>query len=173
MQTEDKGWNPYVAGALSGVVLVLSVVMAGQFFGSATSYVRTVGMIEYAIDPDRAGELEYFRRVVPKIDWQWMFVVGIFLGSLVSSLTSGSFKAQAVPDLWAGRFGSDPRKRGVVAFLGGIVVMFGARMASGCPSGHGLSGVSQLALSGLLAMTGFFIGGIVVAQLLYRPGGKG
>ncbi len=173
MQTEDKGWNPYVAGALSGLVLVLSVVIAGQLFGSATSYVRTVGMIEYAIDPDRVEELEYFRRVVPKIDWQWMFVVGIFLGSLVSSLTSNSFKAQAVPDLWKGRFGADPMKRGVVAFLGGIVAMFGARMASGCPSGHGLSGVSQLALSGLLAMTGFFIGGIVVAQLLYRQGGKG
>ena len=46
--------------------------------------------------------------------------------------------------------------------------MFGARLAGGCPSGHGLSGLSQLAVSGFLAAAGFFAGGIIMARLLYR-----
>ena len=54
------------------------------------------------------------------------------------------------------------------AFLGGIVAMIGARMADGCPSGHGLSGMMQLSVSGLVALCLFFGVGIVVAHLVYR-----
>jgi hypothetical protein len=58
--------------------------------------------------------------------------VGIFLGALVSSMTSGSFKFQAVPDMWAARFGDQSTgKRALTAFVGGIVAMFGARLADG------------------------------------------
>jgi uncharacterized protein len=132
MMQRDGGWNPYVAGALSGLVGVFSVWFAGQYFGASTSFVRTAGMIEQLFGPDRVARMEYFIRVVPQIDWQWMFVVGIFLGALVSSITSGSFKLQAVPDMWAARFGSKSSgKRALIAFVGGIVAMFGARLADG------------------------------------------
>jgi uncharacterized protein len=132
MMQRDGGWNPYVAGALSGLVGVFSVWFAGQYFGASTSFVRTAGMIEQLFGPDRVSRMEYFIRVVPQIDWQWMFVVGIFLGALVSSITSGSFKLQAVPDMWAARFGSKSSgKRALIAFVGGIVAMFGARLADG------------------------------------------
>jgi hypothetical protein len=60
-----------------------------------------------------------------------MFVVGIFLGSLVSALTSRSFHWQAVPDMWERRFGGSRAKRAVVAFAGAAVAMFGARLADG------------------------------------------
>jgi len=46
MQQQDGGWSPYLAGALSGVVGVLSVWFTGQFLGASTSFVRTAGMIE-------------------------------------------------------------------------------------------------------------------------------
>ena len=98
------------------------------------------------------------------------FVVGIFLGSLLAALTSGTFKWQGVPDMWAERFGTNPALRGIVAFIGGIVAMFGARLAGGCPSGHGLSGIIQLAVSGLIAMVFFFAGGIIMTRLLYSGG---
>jgi len=68
---------------------------------------------------------------VPAVDWEWMFVIGIFIGSLISSSTSGSFLLKAVPDMWERRFGPSRVKRGVAAFIGGIVVMFGARLAGG------------------------------------------
>jgi hypothetical protein len=132
MIQREGGWSPYVAGALSGLVGVFSVWFAGQYFGASTSFVRTAGMIEQLFGLERVSEMEYFIKVVPRIDWQWMFVVGIFLGALISSITSGSFKLQAVPDMWAARFGEKSTgKRALVAFLGGIVAMFGARLADG------------------------------------------
>ena len=127
----DDGWSPYLAGALSGLVLVLSVVIAGKYFGASTSFVRSAGMIEELLSPQRVGNLAYFQSEMPKIDWQWMFVFGIFLGSLISSTTSSSFRWQAVPDMWKSRFGGSVGKRAVVAFLGAVVAMFGARLAGG------------------------------------------
>lgn len=43
---KEKGWNPYLAGALSGVVLILSVWIAGKYFGASTTFVRSAGLIE-------------------------------------------------------------------------------------------------------------------------------
>lgn len=132
MKHQDGGWSPYVAGGLSGLVGVFSVWFAGQYFGASTSFVRTAGLIEQLFGPERVARMDYFINVVPRIDWQWMFVVGIFLGSMISALTSGSFKLQAVPDMWAARFGAQSTgRRAMVAFAGGVVAMFGARMADG------------------------------------------
>jgi uncharacterized protein len=129
---DNNGWSPYLAGALAGLVGVFSVWFAGQYFGASTSFVRTAGMIEQLFGPERVAGMDYFIKVAPKIDWQWMFVVGIFLGSFISAVTSGSFKLQAVPDMWARRFGSGSvGKRALVAFVGGAVAMFGARLADG------------------------------------------
>ena len=132
MKQHDGGWSPYLAGALSGVVGIFSVWFAGQYFGASTSFVRTAGLIEQLFGPERVTQMDYFIKVAPKIDWQWMFVLGIFLGAMVSAVTSGSFKLQAIPDMWAERFGTQSTaKRAVVAFVGGIVAMFGARLADG------------------------------------------
>ncbi|MGD8960039.1 MAG: YeeE/YedE family protein, partial [Desulfobacteraceae bacterium] len=81
MKQRDGGWSPYLAGALSGVVGVLSVWFAGQFLGASTSFVRTAGMIEQLFGPERVAQMAYFVKTVPKIDWQWMFMVGILLGA--------------------------------------------------------------------------------------------
>jgi len=132
MKRQDGGWSPYLAGALSGVVGVFSVWFAGQYFGASTSFVRTAGLIEQLFVPERTAQMDYFIKVAPKIDWQWMFVAGIFLGSMIASVSSGSFKLQAVPEMWAERFGvRSNAKRAMVAFAGGVVAMFGARMADG------------------------------------------
>ena len=128
---QDKGWNPYLAGALSGVVLVFSVLIAGKYFGASTSVVRSAGMIERIFVPEHVAGLEYFMKKVPKIEWQWMFVFGIFIGALISSTTSRSFQIKSVPDMWEGRFGPGIPKRAAVAFVGGLIAMFGARLAGG------------------------------------------
>jgi uncharacterized membrane protein YedE/YeeE len=170
--TDAGSWSPYIAGGLSGLAIIISVLWTGQFFGASTSFVRSAGMLEKIFEPERVAQLEYYIRYLPKIDWQLMFVVGIFVGSLIASLWSGSFKWQGVPDMWVERFGPSPVKRGIVAFIGGIVAMFGARLADGCPSGHGLSGMIQLAVSGLIAMIFFFVGGIIMTRIVYSGGRK-
>jgi uncharacterized protein len=167
---ENKGWSPYLAGALAGIVLILSVWIAGKYFGASTSFVRSAGMIEKIFNAERVGKMDYFMNKTPKVEWQWMFVFGIFLGSLISSATSRDFKFQAVPDMWERRFGRSKIKRGVTAFMGGIIAMFGARLAGGCPSGHGLSGSGQLLVSGFIALLCFFAGGIIMARILYGGG---
>ncbi|RQW83810.1 MAG: YeeE/YedE family protein [Geobacter sp.] len=171
MNDNDGGaWSPYLAGALSGLVSICSVWLAGKYFGASTTFVRSAGMVEQAVDPERVAAMPYFMKEVPMIDWQWMFVVGIFIGALIASTTSGSFRWQALPEMWQTRFGPVRWKRWLVAFIGGTIGMFGARLADGCPSGHGLSGSMQLAVSGFVALVCFFAGGMIVARLLYGGG---
>jgi uncharacterized protein len=167
--TRDKRfWNPYFAGALSGLVLVASVGLAGKFFGTSTTFVRTTGMIENIFSAERVAQMDYFMREAPIVDWQWLFVVGIFFGALLAAKMSGTFAIKALPDMWRSRFGGSILKRSGTAFVGGVIAMFGARLADGCPSGHGLSGSAQLAVSGFMALICFFIGGVITASILYR-----
>jgi uncharacterized membrane protein YedE/YeeE len=163
----DGGWSPYLAGALSGLVSILSVALVGKSLGASTTFVRTVGLLEGLVAPERVAQMALFQKEVPMIDWQWLFVVGIFFGALLSSLSDGSFRWQAVPDMWAARFGPRPGLRAAAAFGGGVVAICGARLAGGCPSGHGLSGGMQLAVSSFVALTCFFLGGLITARLVY------
>ena len=130
--SENKNyWSPYVAGAITGLVLVLSVWISGKYFGVSTTFVRSAGLIEKVFSAERVAGMDYFIKETPKIDWQWVFVIGIFIGSLIASKTSGTFEIRAIPEMWEQRFGSNIVKRGVIAFIGGTVAMFGARLADG------------------------------------------
>jgi len=130
--SDDGGWNPYLAGALSGFVSIFSVWIAGHFLGASTTFVRSAGLLEQLFAPERVAQLDYFIKVTPKIDWQWMFVAGIFIGALLAAVTSKSFRWQGLPDMWQQRFGGDSHgKRAVFAFVGGTIAMFGARLADG------------------------------------------
>ncbi len=126
-----KSWSPYVAGALAGLLLVLSVLATGKYFGASTTFVRSAGLIEQVFVPERVQSMDYFVKTKLKIDWQWMFVFGVLLGSLVSARISRDFKASPVPPMWENAFGPGHAKRWGTAFLGGIVLMFGARLAGG------------------------------------------
>ena len=57
--------------------------------------------------------------------------VVILIGSLPASRISGTFEWKGLPDMWASRFGSSWIKRGVLAFIGGLIAIFGARLADG------------------------------------------
>ena len=130
-QATENGWNPYVAGAMTGVVVVLSVWLAGKYVGVSTSFVRSAGMLEQLVAPKRVAAMDYFNAVVPKIEWQWMFVAGIFIGAALASLTSRTFTVRPVPPMWEERFGPSVGKRAFFATMGGLVAMFGARLAGG------------------------------------------
>lgn len=161
-----KGMNPYVAGALSGLLLMVSVAVNGNYFGSSTAIVQLVGMLGKAISPEWTARIEYFTVVDPILSWQIFFVGGILMGSLGAALIFGDFKWQTIPELWKKTRGTNKVGRMTMAFIGGIIALFGARLAGGCPSGQ-LSAMALLSVSGLLAMGMFFIVGIVVARLVY------
>lgn len=174
LKLNDGGWSPYLAGGLVGVLAVASAyattILMGKtnFLGASTTFVRAAGFIEKLFSEPHVANNLYFIKEKVALDWQFMLIIGIFIGALISSLTDKSFKLESVPPSWAERFGPSVGKRAIGAFLGGIVAMVGARMADGCPSGHGLSGMMQLSVSGLVALCLFFGVGILVATLVYR-----
>ena len=178
MNCLKQSWSPYVAGALAGVLAIASVVLSTKllekpnYLGTSTTMVRVSGLIEQQVVPDHVDKNEYFKSKKVTIDWQMMLVVGIMIGAFVASVASREFKSETVPKLWASRFGAKWHVRAIGAFLGGLLAIVGARLAGGCPSGHGLSGMMQLAGSGLLAMVGFMAGGILAANCIYRKGGN-
>jgi uncharacterized membrane protein YedE/YeeE len=173
----NEKWRPYLAGALAGTLAVLSVVVStqllgsGKFLGASTTFVKAAGFAERTVASEHVANNPYFKGTKVNVDWQMMVVAGIFLGALVASRLDGSYKVEKVPPVWSERFGNRISTRAIGAFLGGTVAMFGARMADGCPSGHGLSGLMQLSVSGFISMAGFFGAGVLVANLIYRKGG--
>jgi uncharacterized membrane protein YedE/YeeE len=172
-KTEDRGWSPYLAGALVGLLAIASVLATTQllgetnYLGTSTTFVRGAGLVERMIAAEHVASNEYFTKERVRIDWQFMLVLGIFLGALISSAADRSFKLEGVPPTWGRSFGPSIGKRAAGAFMGGVVAMLGARMADGCPSGHGLSGMMQLSVSGLVALALFFGIGVLVAHFLY------
>ena len=73
-----------------------------------------------------------------------------------------------VPGVWRNRFGGSVGKRMVAAFIGGFIILFGARLAGGCTSGHGISGTLQLAVSGWVFFAVMFVTGVTTAKLMFR-----
>ncbi len=169
----DGGWNPYIAGALVGLLAIASVFVTTKwmgktaYLGASTTFVRAAGLLERTVASEHVAENEYFTKEKVRVDWQFMLVLGIFFGALISSKMDKSFKPEGVPPTWEERFGPSVGKRAAGAFLGGIVAMVGARMAGGCPSGHGLSGIMQLTVSSFVALAMFFAAGVLVARLVY------
>lgn len=169
-------WSPYVAGALVGILAVMSVVVSTivlekpKYLGASTTFVRAAGLVEQTVAADHVAENAYFQAKKVKIDWQMLFVAGVFVGAFVSSRMGKTQKLETVPPLWEQRFGSSSVVRAVGAFIGGFILLFGARLAGGCPSGHGLSGNMQLSVSGLLALVFFLVGGIITAKMIYGGG---
>jgi uncharacterized protein len=161
-------WSPYVVGTGIGLLSCFSFVLSDKPLGCSSAFSRTSGMIERLFRGRTVEEKAYYRKVVPSIDWEWMLVVGIFVGAFLSSQLSGQFRWTWVPQLWASAFGEGSLVRWIVSLAGGIIMGIGARWAGGCTSGHGISGTLQLAVSSWLATLSFFVGGIVTAMILYR-----
>ena len=107
-----------------------------------------------------------------KIDWQFMLVIGIAIGSFISSITNRTFKIEFIPPIWKERFGNSIIKRAIFAFIGGAIAIYGARLADGCPSGHGLSGLMQLSVSSFVALFLFFLFGALTARVMYVVKGE-
>jgi uncharacterized membrane protein YedE/YeeE len=75
-----------------------------------------------------------------------------------------------VPAVWRERFGPSVPKRMLGAFLGGLLAMFGARLADGCTSGNGISGSLQLAVGGWTFFMTLFAFGILTSLALFGLG---
>lgn len=164
----EVSWSPYAVGIGIGVLSWLSFLVLKKPLSCSTSFASTSGMIERLFRGKKVEQKPYYQKIGLKIDWQWMLVLGITIGSLISALLSGDFDLKWVPTLWLSVFGDTQLLRLIVALVGGIFMGFGARWADGCTSGHGISGTLQLAVSSWISAIFFFIGGILMAMLIFR-----
>jgi len=163
----EVAWSPYLVGIGIGVLSWLTWLISRKPIGCSTSFARSAGMIEKLFRGSKVETRPYYQEFKPVVDWQWMLVLGMIVGALVSSLLSGDFRWQWVPSRWAVAFGTNVPLRLIAALVGGVLLGFGSRWADGCTSGHGISGAMQLAISSWISALCFFIGGILMAQLLF------
>lgn len=163
-----------VAGLLLGLLVVLATALV-QPFGVSTQYVLTDAIVLHSTAPAAAESIEYLNKYGQKEDWSvgygWMLVFGMFIGSGIAALATHRFrqrKIPALPDMWMAQFGEHKGKRYLHAFIGGVLLLFGARMAGGCTSGHMISGISQLTVGSFIFGAAIFASGIITARMLYK-----
>ena len=160
-------WSPYAVGIGIGVLSWFTFLISGKALGCSTTFARGAGMIEKALWGRKGPTRLYFEEYAPVVDWQWMLVLGMVAGAFLSSILSGDFQWQWIPQRWEAAFGTGRILRIGAAAIGGVILGFGSRWAGGCTSGHGISGTMQLAVSSWISAVCFFIGGIAAAYLLF------
>jgi uncharacterized protein len=161
--------NPFLIGAGLGVLSWIVFAVVNQPLGISTALSAASGACAALfVGWEDVLKNAYWSRHLAKWDYGTLFLIGTMLGALVSALSSKSFRIEKVPRIWAQRFGHSAAVRFLAAFVGGIIVMYGARMAGGCTSGHGISGTLQLALSSWIFFGVMFIAGTITALLLFR-----
>ena len=161
-------WSPYWVGAAIGVLSWLTFYVSDKPIGASTFYAQVAGFIGKVIAPRRVASLTYFKDTPPRVSWGFVFVLSTIAGAAIAAVTGGEFADEWLPPMWVARFGDSIALRASIAFGGGVLMAFGARLAGGCTSGHGISGTLQLNAASWIAVVCFFVGGIAVAIPLFK-----
>ena len=173
-------WPWYVAGPLIAVSMAL-LLWSGKRFGVSSNF-QTLCTIAGA---DRISD--YFKIEWRQNVWNLVFVAGTMIGGFIAanymmpennpvaiseSTTTALHEmgmteagSQFLPNIfsWENLFSF----QGIIMIiLGGFLVGFGTRWADGCTSGHAISGLSNLQLPSLIAVIGFFIGGLATTWFI-------
>lgn len=172
-------WPWYVAGPAIGLFVPALLILGNQVFGVSSNLRHLCS----AIVP---GNIEYFRYDWKRTGlWNLLFVAGILIGGFLASHWGGSQNIAisestrlALTKLGIHDFsGPAPRElftwaalltlKGFVSIvIGGFLVGFGTAYAGGCTSGHAISGLADLQLSSLVAVVGFFAGGLIATHFI-------
>ncbi|RMF65474.1 MAG: YeeE/YedE family protein [Bacteroidetes bacterium] len=180
LETLSQPWPWYVAGPLIGLVVPALLLLGGKQFGISAN-------LRHLCAATLPGKLDFFRYDWKRSGlWNLTFAAGIVLGGFlahtllsnpdpiaISEATRADLAALGIRDFsglvpsqifsWSGLL-TVPGFMMIV--VGGFLVGFGARYAGGCTSGHAISGLADLQLPSLIAVIGFFIGGLIVTHLL-------
>ena len=156
---EPLAW--YIAGPLIGLIVPALLILREKQFGISSSYRYILSFI-----PTKINYFNYHRE---QDQWQLHFAIGLVLSALAATQLFGfsdafislpikkyEIVAQSIYDV----------KNAMQFFIGGMLVGFGARYANGCTAGHCIMGVSQFALSSILATIAFFVGGLIGSLLI-------
>jgi uncharacterized membrane protein YedE/YeeE len=172
-------WPWYVAGPVIGLFVPALLIVDNRLFGVSSS-------LRHLCSAVLPSKLDYFRYEWKRTGlWNLLFVAGILIGSFLASHWGGSrniaisestrlaltklgihdFSGLAPREIfsWSALL---TRKGFVSVVVGGGLVGFGTAYAGGCTSGHAISGLADLQLSSLIAVLGFFAGGLVATHFI-------
>jgi uncharacterized protein len=174
-------WPWYVAGPLIGLMLPLLLLIGGRTFGISSN-------LRHLCAATIPGGLRFFRYDWKREgSWNLLFATGIVIGGLIaaslllppdyavaiSSATQRDLHALGLRDLSGlvpqelmGWQGLTSARGWLTLGVGGFLVGFGSRWAGGCTSGHAISGLATFQLPSLIAVVGFFAGGLLMTHLL-------
>ncbi len=159
---------PYLVGAGLGVLCWIAFAVAKEPLGVTTALSRIASLFALPfMGSEGVAQNAYWKPMPLSLDYGVVFLGGLMLGAFLSASFSGKLKWEAVPERWRARFGNSVLKRFVAAFIGGALVMFGARLAGGCTSGHALSGGLQLAVSSWVFIVTMFASGVLAACAIF------
>ncbi|MEM1177755.1 MAG: YeeE/YedE thiosulfate transporter family protein [Acidobacteriota bacterium] len=180
IESLSQPWPWFVAGPLIGLTVALLLLVGGRSFGVSSSLRHVCA----ATVPGKSPFLRYDWRRTGW--WNLVFVAGVILGGLIagtwlstgepvaiSQATKADLSALGVAtdaglvptDLYSVRALATPEGF-IILVLGGFLVGFGARYAGGCTSGHAITGLASFQLPSLVAVLGFFAGGLAATHLL-------
>lgn len=147
--------------AVLNAVVFLEVV-SNRIIGASTAYPYVADLITGTTGND------YFSKIKGPGQWEVLFLTGAFISGIVISLLRKEFKITLIHSNWEKYKGSSKPKRILWSFIGGFILIFGARMAGGCTSGHILSGGMQLSLSSLVFAIFVFAGLLFTGEYFYK-----
>ena len=165
---EKAYWHPYLAGAILGVVLFLAFALTGNGLGSSGATSRIDAALVDIVAPAHVDRTPYLLKMAggdrnPLDDW----IVPVFIGALLGGFVSGWFNGRLGFQTTKGPQVSD-RTRWTLAFLGGVIFLYGARMARGCTSGQALSGGATLAAGSWVIMLSIFGSAYLLAYFVRK-----
>lgn len=160
--------NPYFGGIILGLVLFTSILLSGNGLGASGALSRIDAAVVDAIAPEHVDTNSYLLKLAggdknPWDDW----IIPLFLGSILGGFSSGVLN---------GRFKFETNKgpsitnktRWMMAFIGGTLFVYGARMARGCTSGQALTGGATLSAGSWVIMLSIFASAYAVAYFVRK-----
>lgn len=183
----EYGW---LKGGIALAFIATLAIVVIKPLGVSTQFVVTDTMIWNVFDKDLIQETEvdgkiryssdnsyinkskgsYAKSAKNPVNYSYIFVLAMIVGAMLSSMFGGpkpSAEDKRVPETFRKRYGYKPAKRYLFAFVGGVLALYGARLAGGCTSGHMVSGMLQTSVSGYIFALAVFMTAIPTAIYVY------
>lgn len=166
---ETKYMNPYLAGFLLGLVLLVTIYITGRGLGASGAVKSAVVATVETVAPAHTRVEKFYKEYLqehegqPLKNWLVFEVIGVVIGAFISGLISNrlKFTLEHSPK-------TTSRIRIITALIGGALFGFGAQLGRGCTSGAALSGMAVLSAGGIITMMAIFGGAYAFAYFFRK-----
>jgi uncharacterized membrane protein YedE/YeeE len=183
-----KQWNWFAGGVALAIIFTLAAVLVKPI-GVSTQFVILDGIVWNAVSDGLVTEDaeaksgyassnaylnksggKYAKSVANPVSYGLIFVLAMAVGGFAAAKMQSKDSEESGGDdsKYQKYFSQLGAKRYIAAFLGGVLALFGARLAGGCTSGHMMSGMMQTSVSGYLFAFGAFAAAVPAALFMYR-----